>query len=111
MHRISGIRILAGFLLACLLSLLLFDLFSAFKSQTCPSGPFCFPWGAEGPVAGSWSYESKTNYIVRGFAQFILIAGSGFFVILRAGQGHPIPVWQRAAALTSVAVALLLMFV
>ncbi|GEM_PF-1877044 len=47
------------------------DGFHALGEQACSipgAGPNCYPWGAEGPVAGKWSYESKTNYLLTAFS-------------------------------------------
>jgi hypothetical protein len=53
-------------LLVLVLAMNVFDLFYAWHAQPCSiersSG--CYPWGAEGPSAGSWSYASKKIYLV-----------------------------------------------
>ena len=47
------------------------DGFHALGEQPCGqpgAGPGCYPWGTEGPVAGKWSYASKTNYLLTAFS-------------------------------------------
>jgi hypothetical protein len=53
-------------LLVLFLAMTVLDLPYAWHAQPCSiersSG--CYPWGAEGPSAGSWSYASKRIYLV-----------------------------------------------
>jgi hypothetical protein len=52
--------------LVLFLAMTVFDLPYAWHAQPCSiersSG--CYPWGAEGPSAGLWTYASKRNYLV-----------------------------------------------
>jgi hypothetical protein len=53
-------------LLVLFLAMTVLDLPYAWHAQPCSidrsSG--CYPWGAEGPSAGLWTYASKRNYLV-----------------------------------------------
>jgi len=53
-------------LLVLILAMNVLDLPYAWHAQPCAiersSG--CYPWGAEGPSAGLWTYASKRNYLV-----------------------------------------------
>jgi len=53
-------------LLVLFLAMTVLDLPYAWHAQPCAiersSG--CYPWGAEGPSAGLWTYASKRNYLV-----------------------------------------------
>ena len=63
---IVTMRILALVLLLPALAmagLLVLDLVKAFIAQPCLTGANCYPWGAEGPAAESWSYQSKKRYL------------------------------------------------
>jgi hypothetical protein len=37
---------------------------SAVSCSAANSVPGCYPWGAEGPAAGFWAYQSKVHYLV-----------------------------------------------
>lgn len=51
-------------MLAFVLFIVIHDLVTAFDAQPCPGGgPNCYPWGAEGPVAGLWHYATKDRYL------------------------------------------------
>ena len=54
-------------MLVVLAGLFALDLLSALRAEPCGAGPAadCFPWGGEGPVAGSWAYASKAHYVTR----------------------------------------------
>ena len=73
----------ALFMLAIVLSffgaVVAIDLVSALGAQSCSSaaaGPNCYPWGTEGPTAGSWRYQGKATYFMSGIvlSTFPLIA-------------------------------------
>jgi hypothetical protein len=66
--------------------------------------------GAEGPAAGIWSYQSKSNYLIRGFAQLALIAGAGLFLIRNAGRDKALSRLERTGSLAALATAVLLAF-
>ena len=54
-------------LFVLVLTMVLFDLPSAWNAQPCSVKsitPDCYPWGFEGPAGGSWNYASKKNYLV-----------------------------------------------
>jgi hypothetical protein len=91
-------------------SLLSAELLQALRSDACPA-PDCYPWGAEGPAAGSWSYASKTNYLLRGFAQLALLASAGLFLVWRAGRDAPLSRVERGGACAAFAASALLAFV
>jgi hypothetical protein len=59
--------------------IVLWDVFVAMDAVSCRmpgSGPHCYPWGAEGPVAGKWSYLSKENYILGRIGFVVLTTGA-----------------------------------
>lgn len=53
----------------------------ALGSSACPGPPGCYPWGAEGPAAGTWRYKSQENYVAVNFGQAILLIGFGVFLM------------------------------
>jgi len=101
-----------GCLLRCpVIILLSADLVNALAAQPCPTGPDCYPWGAEGPAAGTWSYASKSNYLVRGFGQLALTAGTGLFLIWKAGRNQALSGIERAGMFAALGAAALLTLV
>ena len=111
MTRLKPAQVVGLLLLCMVITLLSADLLAALAARPCPAGPDCFPWGAEGPAAGSWSYASKSNYLMRGFAQLGLLASAGAFLIWKAGSDHVLSRAQRAAAFAALGTAALLLFV
>ena len=63
-------------------AILAIDLIWAIQSQPCPA-PDCYPWDAEGPVAGRWSYQSKANYLASGVALFALPVAAALLLAVR----------------------------
>jgi hypothetical protein len=104
-------QVIGGLLLCTVIGLLSAELLKALAASPCPAGPGCYPWGAEGPAAGSWSYESKSNYLVRGLAQLALVAGAGLFLIWRAGRDKALSGLERTGSLAALGTAALLSFV
>ncbi len=104
-------QVVGGLLLCAVVGLLSAELLNALAAQPCPAGPNCYPWGAEGPAAGIWSYESKANYLIRGFAQLALIAGAGLFLIWKAGREKALSRLERTGSLAALGMAALLSFV
>jgi hypothetical protein len=104
-------QVVGGLLLCAMLGALSVELLSALAAQPCPAGPDCYPWGAEGPAAGSWSYDSKSNYLVRGFAQLALVAGAGLVLVWRAGRDRALSRLERTGSLAALGTAALLSFV
>ena len=86
--------------LLLLLTLTSADLFSAVGADACSAGvrPNCYPWGSEGPVAGGWSYESKGNYLIRGFAQVAVLIGLGVSLIARASADRSLSHIEKLCA-------------
>jgi hypothetical protein len=109
--RPNPAQIAGGLLLLLIVALLSMELLKAAGSVSCPAGPDCYPWGAEGPAAGVWSYASKTNYLIRGFAQLVLVLGAGLFLIWRAGRDTPFSRLDRLAPCAVLAASALLVFV
>jgi|GEM_PF-5713802 len=59
--------------------IIVLDAFIAMDANSCRmpgAGPDCYPWGAEGPVAGKWSYLSKENYILSRIGFVALTTGA-----------------------------------
>lgn len=104
-------QVVGALLLCAVLGLLSAELVEALAALPCPAGPNCYPWGAEGPAAGIWSHQSKSNYLIRGFAQLALIAGAGLFLIRKAGRDRALSRIGRAGSLAALAAAVLLSFV
>jgi hypothetical protein len=109
--RPNPAQIVGGLLLLLIVALFSMELLHAAGSDACPAGPNCYPWGAEGPTAGVWSYASKTNYLIRGSAQLALVLGAGLFLIRRAGREAPFSSIERAGAFAALGAAMLLAFV
>ena len=82
--EVRSTQIAATLILLALAGLLSIDLFTAIGAHPCPGGAGCYPWGAEGPSAGLWSYASKTNYLIRGFSQLAILLATGLYLIWRA---------------------------
>jgi hypothetical protein len=102
---------IGGLLLCAVVGLLSAELLKALAAQPCPAGPGCYPWGADGPAAGLWSYESKANYLIRGVAQLALIAGAGLFLVWRAGRDKGLSRLERTGSIAAFGAAALLLFV
>jgi hypothetical protein len=105
------VQVAGSLFLIALLTLFSLDLISAVMAQPCPGSADCYPWGAEGPAAGRWSYDSKTNYLVRGFAQVGLLAGSGLFLILRLGGDYAFSRRVKLSLVAALGLWLVLFFV
>jgi hypothetical protein len=108
--RPNPAQIVGGLLLLLIVALFSMELLHAAGSDACPAGPNCYPWGAEGPTAGVWSYASKTNYLIRGAAQLVLVLGTGLFLIWRAGRDAPFSRLERLAPCAALAASALLAF-
>ncbi|HTU11711.1 MAG TPA: hypothetical protein VMG08_12535 [Allosphingosinicella sp.] len=110
--RLAPVRIVGALLLLAIAGLLSLDLIQALGGQACApgAGPDCYPWGAEGPAAGRWSYASKTNYLLRGGAQLVLLIAAGTWLILRAGTGRRWSGPARGAVLLAAAAFISLFF-
>jgi hypothetical protein len=113
MRKPNVLQITGSFFLLSLLALFSVDLVSAVGADDCSSGASknCYPWGAEGPVAGVWSYESKRNYLVRGFSQMAVLIGIGLFLLVRAGGEQGLSRMEKLAMAAAAAVWLFLCFV
>jgi hypothetical protein len=107
----NPVRIVVGLVLCAVIGLLSVELLKALAASPCPAGPGCYPWGAEGPAAGSWSYDSKSHYLIRGFAQLALVAGAGLFLIWRAGRDRAFSRLERTGSIAALGAAALLSFV
>lgn len=82
------------------LTMSLLDLPYAWHAQPCSidrsSG--CYPWGAEGPVAGLWAYASKKNYLVSSVFD-IMVSCAALVSALMLPQGQRIFALLVGAAL------------
>ncbi|MBY6127651.1 hypothetical protein KUW15_02865 [Qipengyuania aquimaris] len=101
-------QLLGAGLLVVLIALLSTDLLSAMAAQACPSGPDCYPWGAEGPAAGKWSYASKSNYILRGLAQLAALVVPLALLTWRATKKEALSKAERLVSFFMVVAAILL---
>lgn len=63
-------------LMAAFCGLHISDMIAALGAHACatPGKPAagCYPWGAEGPVAGDWAYKTKLNYLVSGAYRLVV---------------------------------------
>jgi len=109
--KLNSPRLVGILLLGVVAAILSIDLLQAAAAQPRPSGPDCYPWGAEGPVADRWSYASKTNYLMNGVIQLGLIIGAGVLLLWRTGRGQSLRSGQRAILFAALGAAALLMFV
>jgi hypothetical protein len=78
-------RILVG-LFAIEIAMMLLDLSQAWNAQPCSVNvtPTCYPWGTEGPTAGSWNYLNKRNYLTSEiFTLTVLTLGLSLALALR----------------------------
>jgi hypothetical protein len=107
----NPVQVGGGLLLCAVVALLSAELLNALGAQPCPAGPGCYPWGAEGPAAGVWSYQSKSHYLIRGFVQLALVAGAGLFLVWRAGSDKAFSGVERTGSLAALVAAGLLLFV
>ena len=77
----------------CLLAVALFawDYLNALGAAACSPQPTagCYPWGGEGPVAGSWTYSSKEAYLRASAVRIALLAAAAFapFLARRPSAG------------------------
>ena len=75
MGRIES-RLLAVTAIAIVVAVLMaVEALGAVTEQKCAvpgSGVGCYPWGNEGPVAGTWRYASKANYLISGFVPLVV---------------------------------------
>ena len=85
------------------------DLLMAVNAEACGApgaGSDCYPWGAEGHVAGVWSYESKANYLISG-ASFILATAIALIAVSPAlGAEGSLRTWRRITATALLAIAI-----
>jgi hypothetical protein len=109
--KLNSSQIIGFAILIAVATILSTDLLKAVAAQPCPAGPDCYPWGAEGPVAGVWSYASKTNYLLRGLAQLGLLIGAAAYLIWRAGRDQNLNLSPHTIIFAALGAAALLQFV
>ena len=110
MSKLNSVQIVCCLLLCVAAGFLAVDLFAALNAQPCPAGSGCYPWGAEGPFAGRWSYASKANYIVSDAVQLGLVAFAAVTLVWKTVAGRGVSSVQRIAmALALFAAAMLLL--
>lgn len=85
--------------------LLSVDLVQALNAESCSTAvsPHCYPWGAEGPAAGLWRYESKANYLLSSFAQLVLILSVVALVGWKFARQQPLANGHRLLVLCALA--------
>ena len=51
-----------------------YEFIRALAAQSCAEAvtPGCYPWGAEGPAAGLWNYETQANYLAATATGFLV---------------------------------------
>ena len=106
----------ALFMLAIALSffgaLVAFDLVLALGAQPCgsaASGPNCYPWGAEGPTAGSLRYQSKAAYFMSGIVQSTLPLIATVGIVWKRRNEQPLTQLHRVLLALGLAVPLSLL--
>jgi hypothetical protein len=75
----------------------------ALQSSACPGAADCYPWGAEGPAAGSWRYLSKDNYVLIHCAQALLVTMGGAALVAHVEREERSSLMLRRAAWLAVA--------
>lgn len=67
------------------------EVVAAVNAETCTefsvAQTSCYPWGAEGPAAGRWSYESKGNYLLANGICLVCFAGTLILMMLSKWRG------------------------
>jgi hypothetical protein len=63
-----------------------YEFLNALGANSCVEAvtPRCYPWSAEGPVAGLWNYETKPNYLAAtatGFLITMIALAAPFFTV------------------------------
>ena len=89
--KIDLTLLVVGIFLSLFGAIILIDLFAALEAQACGRGKSsasCFPWGAEGPGAENWRYQSKSIYLASGFilAMTPLLTTASLFPSLTRGR-------------------------
>jgi hypothetical protein len=108
MARVDRVLLFVALALTAFGIFISIDLLHAVGAQPCPA-PDCYPWGAEGPAAGHWAYQSKSNYLAAGFAELALPAAASLLILTAGGQALN---WRRrgvAIALVGLAVLVILL--
>lgn len=105
MARADAVLFCAALALSALGLMFAIDLFFAANAASCSSagaGPGCYPWGTEGPAAGSWRYASKTHYVLSGIASLVVpLAVVGFLGWMKY-RDKPLVSWQRVLLATGL---------
>ena len=110
-----GTRLLAAAWLAALIGgFFALVALSALGDQSCASVTNlgeCYPWGTEGPTAGSWLWRSKTNYILGGILPFTVAILVLVNLIPRQDRLNELPRWKAWAILTVIVVPFGVLFI
>lgn len=97
MHVLDRLLLAVTTLLACFGVLVAVDLAGAINADACPAMD-CYPWGAEGPYAGSLRYGSKAGYIASSALYLIAVFGTLCYLAQRFRHSLRLANWQRAVA-------------
>lgn len=111
--KLNAAQVVGILLLLAFVGLLSIEMVSALGAQACSVAVYdgCYPWGAEGPAADRWSYASKTNYLIKGFGQVLLLAAAGSYLVWHAGRDRDLSIAERTILILAVAAFFLLGFV
>ena len=107
--HLTIVQTIGALVLLAFATLIAVDLWNAAQAQPCPNGPNCYPWGGEGPVAGTWSYASKTHYLVRGSIQLVLFLPAALLYAMKVSGREPTKAFVQMAFVGLVAAGLLLL--
>lgn len=74
-NRLSILDRLLFIAISLLVLILGLDLVDAIRAQSCSIKVYvgCYPWGAEGPVAGDWFYTTKERYLIQSITRILLL--------------------------------------
>jgi hypothetical protein len=83
-----------------------FDLVLALGAEPCSAaqaGADCYPWGSEGPAAGSWRYASKASYFASGVILLVLPLLALILSSLRLRKAGRLSAGERGAMAVALA--------
>jgi hypothetical protein len=87
---------------------------SAVFAQSCANSIVvdgCYPWGTEGPAAGSWRYASKSNYLLSGFLPLLVELSIIAILLGRARKDAMLARWQMVLLAVAIGAPFLLLLI
>ena len=108
-------RLLGAAATAALFALLpAVEALSALFAQSCADytgEAGCYPWGTEGPAAGSWRYASKSNYLLSGFLPLLVELSMIAILLGRARKDATLARWQVVFLAAAIGAPFLLLLI